>query len=73
MDNFKDAPWLFFDKASIANYNYEKLSSLATPVARISAVHSVRNAKDATSDDAGGFDAVKFFARGAAEMLTCNL
>ena len=73
MDNFKDAPRLFFDKASVANYNYDKLSNLANPVARISAVHSGRNAKAATSDDAGGLDAVIFLARGAAVMLTCNL
>ena len=73
MDNFKDAPRLFFDKASVAKYNYEKLSNLATPIARISAVHSGRNAKAATSDDAGGLEAVIFLARGAAVMLTCNL
>ena len=73
MDNFKDAPRLFFDKASVAKYNYEKLSNLATPIARISAVHSGRNAKAATSDDAGGLEPVIFLAREAAVMLTCNL
>ena len=73
MENFKDAPRLFFNKASVANYNYEKLSNTATPVARICAVHSGRNAKAATSDDAGGLEAVIFLARGAAVMLTCNL
>ena len=73
MDNFKDAPRLFFDKASVAKYNYEKPSNLATPIARNSAVHSGRNAKAATSDDAGGLEAVIFLARGAAVMLTCNL
>ena len=59
-DTIKDAPRLFFDKASVADYNYEKLSNLATPVARISAVHSGRNTKAATSDDAGDLDAVIF-------------
>ena len=73
MDNFKDVSRLFFDEASIANYNYEKLSTLATPVAHISAVYSGRDAKASTSDDAGVFDTIIFLARGAAVMLTCNL
>ena len=74
MDNFKDAPWLFFDKASVTHYHYEKLTSnLAIPVARISAVHSGRNAKATTLDDAGGLEAVIFLARGATVMLTCNI
>ena len=40
MDNFTDAPRLYFEKASVAKY--EKLAKLATPIARISAVHSGR-------------------------------
>ena len=73
MSDFTEAPRLFFDKQSVAKYNFEKLTKLATPIARISAVHSGRNAKAATSDDAGGLDAVIFLARGAAVMPTCNL
>ena len=73
MDNFKDVSLLFFNKASVANYDYEKLSNLTTPVAHISAVYSGRNAKASTSDDAEVFDAVIFRATGAAVMLTCNL
>ena len=62
------------DLQSVAKYNFDKLTKLTTPVARISAVHSGRNAKAATSDDAGGLDSVIFLARGAAVMLqTCNL
>ena len=55
------------------SYNFEKVKNLGSPIARISALHSGRNAKNATSDDAGGLDAVMFLARGAAVMLTCNL
>jgi len=73
MNDFTEAPRLFFDKQSVAKYNFEKLSKLATPIARISAVHSGRNARAATSDDAGDLDSVIFLARGAAVMLTCNL
>jgi len=73
MSDFTEAPPLFFDKQSVAKYNFDKLTKLAAPVACISAVHSGRNAKAATSDDAGGRDSVTFFARGAAVMLTCDL
>jgi len=73
MSDFTGATRLFFDKQSVAKYNFDKLTKLATPIARMSAVHSGRNAKAATSDDAGGLDSVIFLARGAAVMLTCNL
>ena len=57
----------------MAKYNFEKLKNLGSPIAFISAPHSGRNAKNATSDEAGDIDAVMFFVRGAAVMLTCNL
>ena len=63
MSYFTDAPRLYFDKLSVAKYNFEKLKNLGSQIARISALHSGRNAKNATSDDAGGVDA----------MLTSNL
>ena len=69
MSDFTDAPRLYFDKLSVAKYNFEKLKNLGSQIARISALHSGRNAKNATSDDAGGLDAVIFLARGAAVML----
>ena len=69
MSDFTDAPRLYFDKLSVAKYNFEKLKNLGSQIARISALHSVRNAKNAKSDDAGGLDAVIFLARGAAVML----
>ena len=72
MSDFTNAPRLYFDKLSVAKYNFEKLKNLGSQIARISALHSGRNAK---SDDAGGLDAVifNFLARGAAVMLTSNL
>ena len=73
MEYFKDAVRLFFDKQSVAKYNFEKLQSLGTPIVRISAIHSGRNARAAKSDDAGGLDSEIFLARGAAVMLTSNL
>ncbi|XP_078352432.1 uncharacterized protein LOC144637171 [Oculina patagonica] len=73
MEDFTDAVRLFFDKQSVAKYNFEKLHSLGTPIVRISAVHSGRNARAAKSDDAGGLDSEIFLARGAAVMLTSNL
>ncbi|XP_078371416.1 ATP-dependent DNA helicase Pif1-like [Oculina patagonica] len=73
MEDFTDAVRLFFDKQSVAKYNFEKLHSLGTPIVRISAVHSGRNARAAKSDDAGGLDSEIFLSRGAAVMLTSNL
>ena len=70
MSDFTNTPRLYFDKLSVAKYNFEKLKNLGLQIARISALHSGRNAK---SDDAGGLDAVIFLARGAAVMLTSNL
>ena len=70
MSDFTNAPRLYFDKLSVAKYNFEKLKNLGWQIARISALHSGRNAK---SDDAGGLDTVIFLARGAAVMLTSNL
>ena len=73
MSDFTDAPRLYFDKLSVEKYNFEKLKNLGLQIARISAIHSGRNAKNAKSNDAGGLDAVIFLARGAAVMLTSNL
>ena len=73
MSDFTDALRLHFDKLSVAKYNFEKLKNLGSKIARISALHSGRNAKNATSDDAGGLDVVIFLADGAAVILTSNL
>lgn len=73
MNGFTEAPRLYFDKLSMAEYNFEKLKSLGVQIARISAIHSGRNVNTAKSDDAGGLDAIIFLARGAAAMLTRNL
>ena len=73
MSYFTDAPRLYFDKLSVAKYKFEKLKNLGSQIARTSALHSGQNAKNATSDDVGGLDAVIFLARGAAIMLTSNL
>ena len=67
MSDFTEAPRLSdFDKQSVAKYNFDKLTKLATPIARISAVHSGRNVKSALSDNAGGLDTEMCLARGAA-------
>ena len=73
MDQFTDAIRLYFDKKSVAEYNYEKLLQIGQPVAKIQAKHSGHGASAATSDDAGGLEAVLFLSRKAEVMLTCNL
>jgi ATP-dependent DNA helicase PIF1 len=73
MDQFPDAIRLYFDKKSVAEYNYEKLLQLRQPVAKIQAKHSGHGASAATSDEPGGLDAVLFLSTKAEVMLTCNL
>ena len=73
MDEFNDAIRLYFDKKSVAEYNYEKLLENGQPVAKIQAKHSGRGANAATSDEAGGLEAVLFLSTKAEVMLTCNL
>ena len=73
LSEFTDAVRLFFDKKSVAEYNYEKLQSLKVPIARISAKHSGPSAQAAKSDDAGGLEPEIFLANGADVMLTSNL
>ena len=73
MDQFIDAIRLYFDKKSVAEYNYGKLLQLGQPVAKIQAKHSGHGASAATSDEAGGLDAVLFVSTKAEVMRTCNL
>jgi hypothetical protein len=73
MDQFTDAIRLYFDKKSVAEYNYEKLLQLGQPVTKIQAKHSGHGASVATLDEAGGLDAVMFLSAKAEVMLTCNL
>ena len=72
-DDFEDAVHLYYDKQSVASYNMTKLQTLATPIARIDAIHNNPSAASAKSDDAGGLYPVVFLAVGAQVMLTANL
>ena len=71
-DDFTDAIRLFYDKASVAEYNFQKLHSLHTPVARLNAIHSDNAASSANPDDAGGLHII-FLATQARVMLTANI
>ena len=70
---FQDAVRLFYDKQSVAKFNYGKLLTLQIPIATINALHSSSAAASATSDDAGDLHPVLFLATGAKVMLTSNL
>ena len=72
-DDFTDAVRLFYDKASVAEYNLQKLYSLHTPVARLNAIHSNSVASAANPDDAGGLHAIVFLAVQARVMLIANI
>ena len=70
--DFEDAIRLFYDKASVAEYNL-KLYSLKTPIARICAIHSSNEASKAAPDDAGGLYPVLLLDPQARVMLTSNI
>ena len=72
-DDFTDAIRLFYDKASVAEYNFQKFYSLHTPVARLNGIHSDSGASSANPDDAGGLHPVIFLANQARVMLTANI
>ena len=73
MSQFSDAIRLFFDRKSAAEYNYEKLRANREPICKIHAKHSGVGASAATSDIAGGLDAILFLSKKAEVMLTSNL
>ena len=73
MVEFSAAIKLYFDKKSVAEYNYEKMKRTGQSVAKIQAKHSGHGASAAKSDEAGGLDAVVFLSKNADVMLTSNL
>lgn len=70
---FTDAIRLYYDKASVAEYNLHKLQSIGTPIARINAIHFNSMASSATPDDAGGLHRVILLATQSSVMLTANI
>ena len=73
IEDFEDAVRLFYDKKSVAEFNYSKLCKLDTPIAVINAIHSGPKAALAKPEEAGGLYPVIFIAVGARVMLTANL
>ncbi|XP_068744365.1 ATP-dependent DNA helicase PIF1-like [Montipora capricornis] len=70
---FKDAITLYYSNDDVANYNFQKLSELQQPIARINAIHSSPAAKKISPEDMSGLEPVIFLAKGARIMLTMNL
>ena len=73
MVEFADTIRLFYDKKSVAYYNYEKLRANGQPVAKIQARHPGHGASAATSYEAGGLELVLILSKKADVMLTSNL
>ena len=73
VSEFDDATRLYFSNEEVANYNFEKLSALHQPIARVHARHSSDLAKKASSDEMSGLEPCIFLAKGARVMLTVNL
>ena len=70
---FQDATRLFFSNEEVASYNFDQLSKLNQPIARIDAHHSSDLAKKASPDDMSGLQPSIFLTKGAKIMLTMNL
>ena len=70
---FKDAVRLYYSNDEVAKYNFEKLSGLNQPIARINARHATEKSKKANADEMSGPEPVVFLAKGAHVMLTMNL
>ena len=73
MTEFKDSIRLFYSNEEVVKYNFEKLSALEQPIARINARHSTEVAKKSSPDEMSGLEPVVFLANGAHVMLTMNL
>ena len=73
MTEFQNATRLYFSNEEVANYNFEKLSALHNPIARVNARHSSDLAKKASPDEMAGLKPCVFPAKGAQVMLTMNL
>ena len=71
--DFDAAIHLFFDKQSVAEYNYQQLHKLGNTIARIEAMNSDHTAKVTNSDEAGGLDCMLFISNDCEVMLTSNL
>ena len=69
---FSNAVRLFYDKASVASYNFASLHQLGTPVASINAVHSGAAAAAAQSEDAGSLEPLSSLRVVRFVMLTAN-
>ena len=71
--DFKGAIRLYYSNDDVANYNFQSLSELQQPIARINVIHSSLAAKKISSEDMSGLEPVIFLAKGAHVMLTMNL
>ena len=72
-EDFREVVHLFYDRKSVAQFNFERLALLGTPIATVKAIHSSSAAAATKSEDAGGLSPIVFLAKGARVMLTANL
>ena len=64
MHLIKDTVRLYYRNDEVAKYNFEKLSALNQPIARIHAKHSTETAKKANGDEMSGLEPVIFLKKG---------
>ena len=55
---------LYYSNDEAANHNFQKLSELQQPIARMNAVHSRPAAKKVSPEDMSGLEPVIFLAKG---------
>ena len=73
LPSFAGAIRLFTSNADVNTYNEQRLRALGRPITRFDAVHNVRAAAGADSNDANGLLATLYLCEGAEVMLTTNL
>ena len=73
MSSFANALHLYPTVEAVVEHNVAKLRELSQPTATIKAVHTGAGAAKATSDDAGGLEAIVCIAKSARVMLISNL
>ena len=70
---FATALHLYPTIEAVVEHNVARLRASGQPIATIKAIHTGPNAAKASSDDAGGLEAIICLAHGARVMLTANL
>ena len=73
ISEFENATRLFYSNEEVAKHNFQKLTSLQQPIAKINARHSSTATKNKSAEGMSGLEPVVFLEKEAHVMLTMNL